>query len=130
MPSCNFFDLLTFLDDNTGEVLSTSSTNLNDSFNEEPQQNVKASYRSNFNSKRKTPSKPDDIDREILASLKSMSDQPQQQEPVNAIEESANSLFCKSLISTLDDLPPEQNMIARIRIQQVLFEIKYNKASS
>ena len=129
LPSCNFFDLLTFLDDNTEETLSTSTTNLNDSFNEESLHNAKASYRTNFSSKRKTPSKPDDIDREILASLKSMNDQPQTQEAVNGKEESANSLFCKSLISSMDDLTPEQTMLARIKIQQVLFEIRYNKAS-
>lgn len=129
LPSCNFFDLLTFLDDNTEEALSTSSTNLDDSINEELPQNPIASYRSNFSSKRKT-SKPDDIDTEILASLKSMNNQTPPQEPVNVREESANSLFCKSLISSMDDLTPEQTMLARIKIQQVLFDIKYNKAAS
>lgn len=41
--------------------------------------------------------------------------------------ERSNFLFCKSLVEILDDLTPEQNMDARIRMHQVLVEIKYKK---
>ena len=129
LPTCNFFELLTFLDDDSEGTQSTSTTNIDECFNEEPPPTPKVTYRTNFSSKRRNQSKSDDIDREIMASLRSVNDQIQQQPQTNTKEKSANSLFCKSLISTMDELTPEQTMLALIKIQQVLFEIKYNKTA-
>ena len=42
-------------------------------------------------------------------------------------QDDSNSYFCKSLITSMEELTPEQNMLARIKIQKVLFEIKFNK---
>lgn len=40
---------------------------------------------------------------------------------------SSNDLFLQSLKSTLDKLPDEKNMRARISIQEVLYKIMYEK---
>lgn len=40
---------------------------------------------------------------------------------------SSNELFLQSLKSTLDNLPDEKNMRARIKIQEVLYTIMYEK---
>ena len=42
-------------------------------------------------------------------------------------QDDSNSYFCKSLITSMEELTAEQNMLARIKIQQVLFEIKFDK---
>lgn len=39
----------------------------------------------------------------------------------------SNELFLKSLQSTLDKLPDDKNMRARIKIQQILYELAYEK---
>ena len=51
--------------------------------------------------------------------------QPQQQ----PLQPSANSLYCQSLVSDLDSLTPQQTMMAKIKIQQVIFELKYGDGS-
>ena len=38
---------------------------------------------------------------------------------------SSNALYCQSLVTDLDALTPQQNMLAKIRIQQILFDLKY-----
>ena len=40
--------------------------------------------------------------------------------------EDADTLFCKSLISTLQNLPPRKNRQAKIKLQQVLYEIEFD----
>lgn len=39
----------------------------------------------------------------------------------------SNELFLKSLQSTLDKLPESKNMLARIKIQEILYQIAYDK---
>jgi len=34
--------------------------------------------------------------------------------------------FCLSLVGILNSLPSEQNALAKIKIQQLLFDLKYN----
>lgn len=43
-----------------------------------------------------------------------------------ATDENPNFLFCKSLVGLMDKLTPKQNMIARIKIQQILYEVKFD----
>lgn len=52
-----------------------------------------------------------------------MSNNNQQQQPLL----SSNELFLQSLKSTLDQLPAEKNMRARISIQEILYKIMYEK---
>ena len=40
--------------------------------------------------------------------------------------EDADTLFCKSLITTIQNLPPRKNRQAKIKLQQVLYEIKFD----
>jgi len=82
-------------------------------------------YRENFSNKRRRNCNNDTnkkVDLEIIKSIKNLN---QTSAPGVQKEESSNSLFCKSLVAYLDVLPPEKNMLARIKIQQVLFDIKY-----
>lgn len=53
----------------------------------------------------------------------------QQKQPSPAVPPllSSNELFLQSLKSTLDKLPEEKNMRARISIQEVLYKIMYEK---
>lgn len=44
--------------------------------------------------------------------------------PVSSL--SSNELFLKSLQSTLDNLPDDKNMRARIKIQEILYKIAYD----
>ena len=39
-----------------------------------------------------------------------------------------NRLFCLSLVETLKGLDPRKNVLARIKIQQVLFDVKFDSA--
>ena len=52
------------------------------------------------------------------------------QKPVETNEDKSkncNEMFLMSLLETLDSLSPENAMKARIKIQQILFEIAYEK---
>ena len=40
-------------------------------------------------------------------------------------ESDSDTLFCQSLISTLKSLGPEENMKAKMQIQQLLFTLKF-----
>ena len=44
-------------------------------------------------------------------------------------ENNPNLLFCRSLVGLMDELTPQQNMIARIKIQQILYQVKFNTTS-
>jgi len=83
-------------------------------------------YRERF--RRHKPNKVDAVEREIISSLKAVNEQIQKPTDSTDKEDSPNLHFCKSLAPLMDDLSPEQIMItARIKIQQMLYEVKYNK---
>ena len=42
--------------------------------------------------------------------------------------EDADTLFCRSLITTLQNLPPRKSRQAKIKLQQVLYEIEFDDA--
>ena len=122
LPTSNFFNELKFLDDDYAEQEESASGGVEN--NETQQDTPKVPYRQGFSKKRKLSSIDESVDKQILDSLNQLSQKPQAEE-----KESANSLFCKSLVSDLDALSPEENMLARIKIQQVLFDIKFNKSN-
>ena len=103
--------------------LSSSSTIIDDILV------TKSSYWQKFNSTKGNKSKVDDVEKDLIESIKSVNNQIQQHQVSSTAEkeETPNSLFCRSLITTMDELTPEQCMIARIKIQQALYEIKYSK---
>ena len=40
----------------------------------------------------------------------------------------SDTLFCKSLVTHFYEMTPEQNMLAKMKVMQVLYEIKFNKS--
>jgi len=87
----------------------------------------KPPYRESFK-RQKLNDKSDSFEREILKSINNVNQQMNQQQPQEQIkDEGPNMHFCKSLAPLLDKLSAEQNMLARIKIQQILYEIQFNK---
>jgi len=130
LPTCQFFDQLQFLGDtytndpeqdmtNRDTSSSAASSSANSTNIHTPP------YRESF--KRHKPNKVDAVEREIISSLKAVNEQIQKPTDSTDKEDSPNLHFCNSLAPLMDDLSPEQIMIARIKIQQMLYEVKYNK---
>ena len=150
LPTCNYYELLGFLSDPTDELLSQATSNLPDD-----QMSLATSLESEIETLTETapilsgsittpsstdPRKPfisrkrshpssresNEVDKLFISTLQDVNNQIKE---VNqeAKQDDSNSYFCKSLITTMEELTPEQNMLARIKIQQVLFEIKFNK---
>ena len=66
---------------------------------------------------------PSMLDLAIVETLKSskkeVSEEPKEK------EKDCNVLFCLSLVDTLKALSPRENSLAKLKIQQVLFEIEH-----
>ena len=69
--------------------------------------------------KRKRASKEDETDAALLHTLGALSARP------NKEEVNPNTHFCMELASHLRRLPPRQNALAKIRLQQVVFDLEY-----
>ena len=149
LPTCNFYEQLKFLSYAFSvQELSTSNISIPDddpdfsldspmltptpSIPETPTLSISeistpippSTYCQNISKKRKKSAISGDVsevDKLLLEELKTTKQQSTD-EP-----EDSNSLFCKSLVKTLSELSPEKNMLARIKINQVLFEIKFDK---
>ena len=50
-------------------------------------------------------------------------------EALDENDEDEDSLFCRSLVPTLQRLTPRQNKLAKIKIQQLLFDIEFEASS-
>ena len=83
----------------------------------------KPSYRETF----KRQKTNNDIDRELFTSLKYINEEYAQKTNSEEQMESPNMNFCKSLVPLLDKLGHEKNILARIKIQQIIYEIQYDK---
>ena len=70
--------------------------------------------------KRKCVTPADEVDLQILQNLKEM------QQNVSEEEE----LFGKSVAASIRNMPPEQRAMAKIRIQQVLYDIQFQSPSA
>ncbi|XP_040577000.1 uncharacterized protein [Lepeophtheirus salmonis] len=132
LPSCNFFRELEFLSDPHIEVVVSSPEQLNVSnlfttsfstLSAIPE--ITVPVKESSSRKREFPS---------ICEYDSTTASRKLDEKVENIEdkyvpknEGANQLFCRSLAPLFDELTPEQNMLARIRIQQVLYDIKFEK---
>lgn len=64
----------------------------------------------------------DDVDVEILKQLKAM-DSNSKKEPDHELDE--ESVYAQSVAATLRNMTPEQREMAKIKIQQILYEIQY-----
>lgn len=140
LPTCAYFEILSFLSDNLEESETSVTTNVdardeiqmtitgtNDSVTnvQEPKQ-----QQIGRKSLKKRKLVPDEVDTALINSLSQINKQIQDEDESQkkkSEKESSNTYFCKSIIDTLDTLSPEENMEARIKIQQILFEIKFRK---
>ena len=141
LPTCNYYNVLTFLSETTGEDNSISVTcniregNLTAFTSTSPAftkgfggfQPDELLGRKAFNPrKRKTHNQDNEAELILMNTLQNVNKQIQENKEEN-LKKSSNVLFCKSLVEILDGLSPEQNMEARIKMQQILFEIRYKK---
>ena len=71
--------------------------------------------------RRKLVESPDPVENFLISSIK------EKNNPASKNEDS-DELFCRSLVQPLKRLSPKTNQLARIKIQQLLFELEYNDA--
>ena len=144
LPTCHFYEVLQFLSVTSEEETLPVACNITEGnitpfacsstpkstkcANNTSQSDIEPIDRKAFNPrKRKTNhNQVDETDLVLIKSLENVNNQIQQSREKDE-KESSNFLFCKSLIEIMDTLSPEQNMEARIKMQQILFEIKYKK---
>ena len=140
LPTCQFFEQLLFLGDKyqaTPTISTFQPRQISTPVRQSPDESVDdPTPRYREVSKKHKPNNSEKIEREILKSLKSVNDQINA--PTTNVtnvssappkqEESSNMTFCKSLAPLMGELTSEQAMIARIKMQQVLYEIKFNKS--
>lgn len=48
-------------------------------------------------------------------------------EPKKTLEDDEDMHFCKSIVPTLRKLPPRKNKVAKLKIQQLLFELEFDE---
>ena len=136
LPSCNFFNELQFLADTLNNKPTDSNLNLAavnyDKENTTPD-NLTTTDNNNFTRKRTTKRHSDDrltyqtqqqpqpnmLDVAIVETLRASK---KEEEPK---EKDSNVLFCLSLVDTLKSLSPRNNAFAKLKIQQILFEIEH-----
>ena len=70
--------------------------------------------------KRKCASKGDETDAVLLHTLGALAARPNKENEVDP-----DTHFCMELASHLRRLPPRQNALAKIRLQQVVFDLEY-----
>jgi len=68
-------------------------------------------------------------DHEILSTIKDMNKQTNSlmTNMANNVEENENTHFCKSLVPIFDRLSPKENILAKIEVQKMLFNIEFNQ---
>lgn len=130
LPTRQFFEILRFLEDSEtyddNDDIIVSNVNTSQPPSDQKSKSETSNSRRPLSKKRKSNS--EELDQALLSSLNNVNTQLQEvSKESNRNEESSNFSFCKSIVELLDGLNPEQNMIARIKIQQVLFDIKYKK---
>ena len=60
----------------------------------------------------------------LVQSLKKIDDVSHVSSPSNQHTEDADTLFCKSLINRIKELPKKKNKLARLKMEEVLFKIE------
>ena len=133
-PMCRMFNQLLFLKETIS--CSTSSANLSDT-EETPTTPISSStYQDacSSGSRKRTRSNDDHQSYSVL------NKRVDQQEKIDVVltntlplsngysqvdKESSDWLFCKSLVEILEKMPPKQNRMARVEIQQVLLKYEF-----
>jgi len=143
LPKCKYFLNLQFLQEKvTGKE---TESNVTHGFTSEIQsscqiQTPPSSIKSSDDSFSSQPPKKRSVrreatgmsertDHEILSTIKDMNKQTNSlmTNMANNVEENENTHFCKSLVPIFDRLSPKENILAKIEVQKVLFNIEFNQ---
>lgn len=68
-----------------------------------------------------------EVDNMLIKTLESM-EKEKPSENVDNQNQDPDSLFCRSLIPILQGLPPQKNRLAKLRMQQLLYEIEFDES--
>ena len=156
LPTCNYFTELSFLHDNMASrscesniplAITDPMPNISDhtedientdfssvsSVGSPPQQSTSKQIPemqtpSNKFRKRKQSTYDDSRDTLLIKTLGKHLEPTNESKQVSPQEpEDDNRLFCLSLVETLKSLDARENALARLKIQQILFDIKFGK---
>ena len=136
MAKCKYFDILSFLHESLSNKVPDSNIDLDPKSSEinvnEHSNDAIQPYFKPISSKEKPKKEESNLDRMLINSLKDVSavcDKVAVPSKSNNIDEldDPDTLFCKSLVSTLKSLPPRKNKQAKIKIQQLLFELEFDE---
>ena len=137
LPKCRFFDQMAFLHEKsankstesnvtvnipTSEVISAPSCSEDNYF----PLNSPTSSLSSSSGSTKPPSskrKKNSIETSLTKSLMECDDALKN---ISAEDKNEDSLFCKSLIPILKDLPLQKRRYAKVKMSQLLYEIQYD----
>ena len=153
LPKCKYFDQLLFIHDKVKNRETESNVNLGDSNEEQEQSSTESICTMQTNpSRSSTPttkransdemdglyytptsaktSKRNELSMQVDAMLvKSLNDlkEPAPIQPTIVDHtEDADTHFCKSIIELLKSFAPKQNRLAKMKIQQALFDIEFD----
>ena len=128
LSRCKYFEILSFLK-GIGEPTKADS-NVDITINEEPKEvhekKTIEPYRKPILKVKNVEAMPA-VDRMLLSSLTDVSNSCKAIKDNENDNNDSNALFCKSLIVTLSNLPQRKNKKARIKIQQVLYDIEFEE---
>lgn len=126
LPSRQFYGIMKFLEDNTN--IEDHQQNEEDNDVEEETAVESVGGRSFYSLKRKRARGYRNADQKrLMDALHNVGRQLKEVTDNEKYMENSIFLFCKSVKEILEDLHPEQDMEARIKIQPVLFGIKSKK---
>ena len=156
LPSCKYFSQLQFVYDKlpkkethsniviTSQTLDrdspSASSSSSSTFSECPSNsvhtatentNVSVAAKNNVKAKKRKQKDVDSLaDEEVATTLKKVNQTTElliSKELRGESEDDADTLFCRSIIPTLRNLTPRNNKLAKIKIQQFLFELEFEK---
>ena len=125
LPVCNFFKELSFLRDSAGNRKTSNATNvsLNDTDTTEvsPVTPVNPTKRNN---KRKNSSDLElGIDAMIVKALSSNVEESREESKMQRNSTDEDELFCLSLVGMLKSLPTRKKRYARMKIENIFYEL-------
>ena len=131
-PKCKYFDEMAFLLEKSCNRPSESNLQLQSTFISQPPSPVHAK----FQEKNKTNTmsqvsglscKKRKVDETEVHLMKQLSDTDNDIKKLLTESESQDSLYCRSLVPMLEILPLKKKRPAKIRISQLLYELKFDE---
>ena len=140
-PTCNFFNKLSFLSDTMVNKESDSNLMNSSAISSVPnaeegsdvniQKEICSPTSSSKISKKRKNEETSQMNLLDAAIIQTLNNVQKQTEPVKSKQvdkvkdKDSDKLFCMSLVDTLKNLTPQKNAMARIKIQQVLYEVMF-----